>query len=56
MVMDYLAMKFNLFKIETIGDAYVAASGLVSGCMTEGGPNRTIVAPWTSHHLLLLLL
>lgn len=28
MVMDYLAKKFNLFKIETIGDAYVAASGL----------------------------
>lgn len=27
-VMDYLAKKFNLFKIETIGDAYVAASGL----------------------------
>lgn len=30
MLMDYLAKKFNLFKIETIGDAYVAASGLVS--------------------------
>jgi len=28
LVMDYLAKKFNLFKIETIGDAYVAASGL----------------------------
>jgi class 3 adenylate cyclase len=28
MVMDYLAKKFNCFKVETIGDAYVAASGL----------------------------
>ena len=29
-VMDYLAMKFDLFKIETIGDAYVCCSGLPS--------------------------
>jgi len=27
-VMDYLANKFGLFKIETIGDAYVCCSGL----------------------------
>ena len=27
-VMDFLADKFNLFKIETIGDAYVCCSGL----------------------------
>jgi hypothetical protein len=36
MVMDYLAKKFNLFKIETIGDAYVAASGLVRAKWGEG--------------------
>lgn len=27
-VMDFLAKKFNLFKVETIGDAYVCCSGL----------------------------
>lgn len=27
-VMDYLAVQFNLFKVETIGDAYVCCSGL----------------------------
>ena len=27
-IMDCLAMKFNLFKVETIGDAYVCCSGL----------------------------
>jgi class 3 adenylate cyclase len=27
-IMDFLAGKFNLFKIETIGDAYVCAGGL----------------------------
>lgn len=27
-IMDFLAGKFRLFKIETIGDAYVCASGL----------------------------
>jgi class 3 adenylate cyclase len=27
-IMDFLAAKFNLFKVETIGDAYVCCSGL----------------------------
>mmetsp|Transcript_29543 Transcript_29543/g.45097 ORF Transcript_29543/g.45097 Transcript_29543/m.45097 type:complete len:753 (-) Transcript_29543:178-2436(-) len=27
-VMDYLAAKFNLYKVETIGDAYMCCSGL----------------------------
>ncbi|KAG7370283.1 adenylate/guanylate cyclase [Nitzschia inconspicua] len=27
-IMDFLAAKFHLFKVETIGDAYVCASGL----------------------------
>jgi class 3 adenylate cyclase len=27
-VMDFLAGRFNLFKVETIGDAYVCCSGL----------------------------
>uniref|UniRef100_A0A7S2EGV0 guanylate cyclase n=1 Tax=Ditylum brightwellii TaxID=49249 RepID=A0A7S2EGV0_9STRA len=27
-VMDYLAMRFNLYKVETIGDAYMCCSGL----------------------------
>ncbi|KAG7344816.1 adenylate and guanylate cyclase catalytic domain containing protein [Nitzschia inconspicua] len=29
-IMDFLAAKFHLFKVETIGDAYVCASGLPS--------------------------